>query len=357
MDRKKLAKELFKRKSKPKYPRDYNSITPKEPKPLSECNIDLTDFSRISTKNKNFNFSFTCIDIYSRYAWCIPIKNKSAASCLVAFKSIFENESKFPDLLTHDSGSEFKGVFSEFCANNGIKQRTVDVGDHNSLGIIDRFTRTLREKINEIWVINNNFDWVSPLPDILKNYNATKHTTTKNPPIEILKGNAENEQKIYRTSHLMMKFELGDKVRKRLKFEIFDKKTNQKWSKKIYTVVGYQGLKILLSDNTRHAPRDLLKTEMPDLEVEEQDTSKTLKRYAKDKNTKQKLKKLLDMTDEQIDKIQKEEKEEEKKDEEKKEEKEKEQNVSNVVKSVVDERPMRRSKRERKKRDLGFFIR
>ena len=43
-----------------------------------ECwSIDLIDRSSLSKYNKNYKFIFTIIDNYTKYAWAIPLKDKS----------------------------------------------------------------------------------------------------------------------------------------------------------------------------------------------------------------------------------------------------------------------------------------
>ena len=49
---------------------------------------DLVDMSNIKEDNHDITFLLNIIDIYSRFAWSIPLKNKKASTVLQAFKSI-----------------------------------------------------------------------------------------------------------------------------------------------------------------------------------------------------------------------------------------------------------------------------
>ena len=54
-----------------------------------ECwSIDLIDRSSLSKYNKNYKFIFTIIDNHTKYAWAIPLKDKSGKSTTIALKSL-----------------------------------------------------------------------------------------------------------------------------------------------------------------------------------------------------------------------------------------------------------------------------
>lgn len=48
--------------------------------------IDLADVSNISKHNSKYRYLITCIDVFSKFAWVIPIKNKIADTVLDGFK-------------------------------------------------------------------------------------------------------------------------------------------------------------------------------------------------------------------------------------------------------------------------------
>ena len=67
---------------------------------------DLIDKSSLSKYNNNYKFILTVIDIFTKYAWAIPLKNKSGLSKTNGFKTIL-SEGRKPDKLWVDRGSEF----------------------------------------------------------------------------------------------------------------------------------------------------------------------------------------------------------------------------------------------------------
>ena len=67
---------------------------------------DLVDVSSLSRFNKGYKFLLTCIDVFSKYAWVVPLRNKTSTSLVNAFQSILDT-GRSPDKLQTDKGLEF----------------------------------------------------------------------------------------------------------------------------------------------------------------------------------------------------------------------------------------------------------
>ena len=67
---------------------------------------DLIDKSSLGKYNNNYKFILTVIDIFTKYAWAIPLKNKSGLSITNGFKIVLGGSRK-PEKLFVDRGSEF----------------------------------------------------------------------------------------------------------------------------------------------------------------------------------------------------------------------------------------------------------
>ena len=61
----------------------------------------------ISKFSKGFRFLLCVIDIYSKYAWVVPLKDKKGASIVNAFQSILKKSNRKPNRIWVDKGSEF----------------------------------------------------------------------------------------------------------------------------------------------------------------------------------------------------------------------------------------------------------
>ena len=68
---------------------------------------DLTDMQLLSKFNKGFRFLLCVIDIYSKYARIIPLKDKKGVSIVDAFQKILDDSKRKPNKIWIDKGSEF----------------------------------------------------------------------------------------------------------------------------------------------------------------------------------------------------------------------------------------------------------
>ena len=68
---------------------------------------DLADMQLISKFNKGFRFLLCVIDIFSKYAWVVPLKDKKGISIVNAFQKILDKSGRKPNKIWVDKGSEF----------------------------------------------------------------------------------------------------------------------------------------------------------------------------------------------------------------------------------------------------------
>ena len=67
--------------------------------------VDLADMQSLSKYNKGNKYLLCAIDLFNKYAWVIPIKDKKGTSIVNAFKKIISNRK--PNKIWVDQGSEF----------------------------------------------------------------------------------------------------------------------------------------------------------------------------------------------------------------------------------------------------------
>ena len=68
---------------------------------------DLMDIHKYARQNKNFKFILVLVDIFTRYVWVKPLKNKSAVQTAEALEDVFTTSNKSPGKLWTDRGTEF----------------------------------------------------------------------------------------------------------------------------------------------------------------------------------------------------------------------------------------------------------
>ena len=67
---------------------------------------DLVEMQQFSKWNKGYRYLLVVIDVFSKYGWVVPLKDKKGESVAEAFKTIFK-EGRKPQYLWVDKGKEF----------------------------------------------------------------------------------------------------------------------------------------------------------------------------------------------------------------------------------------------------------
>ena len=107
---------------------------------------DLADMQLLSRYNKGVRFLLCVIDIFIKYAWVVPLKDKKGVSIVTAFESILKQSHRKPNKIWVDKGSEFYSAsFKKWLQDNDI----VMYSTHNEgkSVVAERFIRTLKSKI------------------------------------------------------------------------------------------------------------------------------------------------------------------------------------------------------------------
>ena len=136
--------------------------------------------SKYDKYNSGYKYIFCAIDIFTRKAYCIAMKNKSNDSVLNAIENIITSSNK-PTVIISDSDSTFLSKqFQKLLEQNNIIHNTVPIGDHHSLGVIDRFALTLKRILSKQREITKSPNWFNSLDKIISVYNNTEHSGLNN---------------------------------------------------------------------------------------------------------------------------------------------------------------------------------
>ena len=107
---------------------------------------DLADMQLISKFNKRVRFSRCAIDIFSKYAWVVPLKDKNSVSIVAAFQSILKQSNRKPNKIWVNKGSEFyNAFFKKWLQGNDIVMYSTN--NEGKSVVAERFIRTLKNKI------------------------------------------------------------------------------------------------------------------------------------------------------------------------------------------------------------------
>ena len=64
--------------------------------------MDLASMETIAASNQGFKYIFCIIDVFSKYAWCIPLKTKNASTVLTAVKHVIRERKRIPQKIWVD---------------------------------------------------------------------------------------------------------------------------------------------------------------------------------------------------------------------------------------------------------------
>ena len=202
---------------------------------------DLVDMREWEKQNKGYKYMLNVIDVLSKYAWSIPMKNKTGMTTLEAFRKIEKESGRIPKHLWVDKGLEFynKDVKSWLKENNIIIYSTYS--EHKSV-VVERFNRTLKETMWKRFTAENTRNWIDMLDTLIRKYNNRVHSTIGMNPIKASK--KENEMKVLqniidksRTIPISKpKLKIGDRVRISRMKSTFEKGYLPNWSEELYLV-------------------------------------------------------------------------------------------------------------------------
>ena len=147
----------------------------------------------LSKYNKRSKCLLCTIDLLSKYAWVIPIKDKKGVSIVDVFEKILKESNRKPSKIWVDKGSEFyNNSFKKWLKDNDIEMYSI----HNKgkSVVAERFIRTLKNKVfKHMTAISRNV-YFDVFDDIVNKYNNTVHKTIKTKPI-VVKDNTNIDSK------------------------------------------------------------------------------------------------------------------------------------------------------------------
>ena len=80
--------------------------------------VDLADMQSLSRKNKGIKYLLCAIDLYTKYAFVIPLKDKKGISIVNVFNKIIKQSNRKPNKIWVDQGGEF---YKKWLLKNGCQ--------------------------------------------------------------------------------------------------------------------------------------------------------------------------------------------------------------------------------------------
>jgi len=185
------------------------------------------------------------LDVFSKYGWTVPLKDKKGEAVAKAFQEIFK-EGRKPEYLRTEKGKEcYNKHLKDLFQKHNITLYFTENEEKSS--VCERWNRTIKTKMWKQFTVQGNTQYLDIPPKILKQCNNTKHSSIKMKPTDAsqkknegivyfnLNGNTEPSSK--------PKYKVGDIVRmSKYKRKVFDKG---------YTQIGLKNYSLLIRSNIR----------------------------------------------------------------------------------------------------------
>ena len=195
--------------------------------------VHLADMQSLSKKNKGIKYLLCAIDLFSKYAFVVPLKDKKGISIVNAFNKIIKQSNRKPNKIWVDQGGEFYNHnFKKWLSNNDIIMYST-FNEGKSV-VAERFIRTLKNKLHKHMTASGKNVYYDVLDDLVNEYNNTKHNTIKMKPIDV-----RDNEGVYIDEHngKTARYNVGDKVRISKFKNIFAKAYTPNWSTEIFIII------------------------------------------------------------------------------------------------------------------------
>ena len=196
----------------------------------------------LSKKNKGIKYLLCAIDLFSKYAFVVPLKDKKGISIVNAFNKIIKQSNRKPNKIWVDQESEFYNFnFKKWLSDNDIIMYST-FNEGKSV-VAERFIRTLKNKLYKHMTATGKNVYHDALDDVVNEYNNTKHNTIKMKPKDgkndTTKSSAiARNNRVYIDEHnkKSARFNVGDRVRISKFKNIFAKGYTPNWSREIFVI-------------------------------------------------------------------------------------------------------------------------
>ena len=106
---------------------------------------DLVEMQQFSKWNKGYRYLLMVLDVFSKYGWIVPLKDKKGETVAEAFKKIFK-EGRKPQYLWTDKGKEYYNKHvKELLDKNKITLYSTENEEKSS--VCERWNRTIKTQM------------------------------------------------------------------------------------------------------------------------------------------------------------------------------------------------------------------
>ena len=208
------------------------------------------------------------INVETRKAYVYHLPNLKKKTVIEVFNQWVKDvpDNQFPSVISTDLGSEFNSKdFYSWLESMKIRLFFINKSDYKTTyatAIVDRFIRTIKEKLERFQKLNDSKSIINALKDIVEGYNNSVHRVLGKSPNEMTMEDVQKnaELKKIHNDEILKKFfdsAEGHDVGILSKKNIFDKGSKMKLSKDKHEVKAIEGYNFVLDNGRKHPPKDL----------------------------------------------------------------------------------------------------
>lgn len=198
--------------------------------------IDLADMQQLSSENKGVRYLLVAVDTLSRFVRVQPQCTKTSRDTKVAFCKMITTGKDRPESVWSDKGTEFSGVFKQYCAKQNIHMYSTF--SETKSAFAERNIRSLKALIFRYLHENHTSLYIDRLQDFVKIINSRTNRMTRLAPKDVTKDHTSylvslnNQQSIQKVA----KFKKGDTVRIRRKIETFHRGYKLQFTHEVFVI-------------------------------------------------------------------------------------------------------------------------
>src|SRR5277367_273618 len=203
---------------------------------------DLAQMLDEAPINNDYKYILTVIDVLTKYAYAVPLKNKTADEIIRGFTLVFAEAKDHPKLLHTDKGGEFLGHrVQNFLKKRNVKHYVTQNEDIKA-SVVERFNRTLKDLMYRYFTYKNSKRYIDILPKLLHSYNNSWHRSIRMRPADVT--TREKIAQAYKnlfpnlppSAKAPSDLKVGDYVRMLYPRKVFARGFKSRWTEEVFIV-------------------------------------------------------------------------------------------------------------------------
>lgn len=139
-------------------------------------------------QNKRYGYIFVIIDIFTKFVYIYPLKNKEGISIAMILNKLFLS-GDIPDKLHSDKGGEFvNGYVSKLCLDFKVKQIVGQAYSPQTQGFVENKNKQIKRLLKYYMINNDNNTYYDVIDQVAYTINNSKHGVTGFTPMQLHRG-------------------------------------------------------------------------------------------------------------------------------------------------------------------------